>query len=145
MMRDKPGKYRYLEHTADLKFQAFGFTLEEAFINAAYAMFNYLIDPEKIKPINKYEITKEAETKEALLYDFLDELIFLIDTKGMVLSRIDFIKIEEIANGFKLRCVLFGDSYKNYQIHGDIKAVTYHEMEINDSPGNVIIQVVIDI
>lgn len=144
-MKSKPGKYIYLEHTADLKFQAFGTTLEEAFSNAAEAMFGYLIDPAKVAQKISFDIKKEAETKEALLYDFLDELIFLIDTKGFLLHEIENIKITNFNNKYQIFAEVTGDSYKNYLIKGDIKAVTYHEMLIEESPGNIKIQVVIDI
>ena len=41
-------KYEYLEHTADIKFLAYGETVEEVFENAALAMFNVIIDTEKV-------------------------------------------------------------------------------------------------
>ena len=42
-------KYKFLEHKADAKFQAFGKSLEEAFSNAALAMTSIMTDPKKIK------------------------------------------------------------------------------------------------
>ena len=44
-------KFKYLQHTADAKFQAFGKTLEEAFCNAALAMVSLMWDPEKIEAL----------------------------------------------------------------------------------------------
>ena len=52
-------KYKFLEHTADAKFQAFGATLEEAFSNAALAMFSVMTEPEKIKPKLEREISTD--------------------------------------------------------------------------------------
>ena len=42
-------KYRYLSHTADVKFRAYGQNLEEAFVNAALAMFNVMVETSKVK------------------------------------------------------------------------------------------------
>ena len=55
-------KYKYLDHTADAKFQAFGKSLEEAFENAALAAFNIIVKTEDVKP----EIIKEI--KEVITY-----------------------------------------------------------------------------
>ena len=46
-MPSQQKQYEYLEHTADVKFLAYGKTLEEVFENAALAMFNVMIDTEK--------------------------------------------------------------------------------------------------
>src|SRR3989344_5902493 len=53
-------KYKFLEHTADAKFQAFGATLEEAFSNAALAMFSVMTEPGKIKPKLEREISTDG-------------------------------------------------------------------------------------
>ena len=42
-------KFKFLEHTADAKFQAYGKNMEEAFSNAALAMFSIITDTKKIK------------------------------------------------------------------------------------------------
>lgn len=133
-------KYKFLEHTADAKFQAFGKNLEEAFSNAALAMFSIMIDPSKVKAKIKREITVDGIDKKSLLYKFLEEILFLLDTEGFLLNKVEKLKIEKN----KLSTVLVGDRISdNYKLSGDVKAVTYNDMEIHEKP--FMVQVVVDL
>ncbi|MBL7147703.1 MAG: archease [Nanoarchaeota archaeon] len=133
-------KYKFLEHTADAKFQAFGKSLEEAFSNAALAMVSIMIDPSKVKGKIKKEFTVEGSDKKSLLYQFLEEILFLLDTEGFVLNKVE--KLEISKN--KVKAVLVGDKISNkYKLSGDVKAVTYNDMEIKEKP--FMVQVVVDL
>ncbi len=135
----------FLEHTADAKFQAFGKSLEEAFSNALKAMF-YIIheDLKDIKKCKKKAISLKAATREALLYDFLSEALFYLDTEHLILPFTDEITINKINNQYELKAVLTGDKVSHYKTHGDIKAVTYNEMQIKKNQ-RWMVQVVVDI
>lgn len=134
-------KYKFLEHKADAKFQAFGKTLEETFVNAALAMTSVMTDYEKIKPKVTYKIKAEGADKKALLYNFLEQLLILLDTESFLLHKIKSIKI----NKNKLEAELIGDKFSNdnYVIKINIKAVTYNNMIIKEKP--FMVQVVVDI
>ena len=131
-------KYKYLEHTADVKFQAFGNTLEESFSNAGYAMIN-IISENKIKEKTNKKIKVTGVDKKALLYAFLEEILYLLNAEDFILSKITKIKIKDK----KLTATLTGDKLKDYQLETDVKAVTYNEMFIKEKP--YIVQVVLDI
>lgn len=129
-------KYRYLDHTADIKFQAFGDSLEEMFSNSAYAMIN-IICKKKINERKNTKIIVNGIDIKSLLYRFLDEILFLLNTKNFLLSKVKKIKIK----GNRLTAVLSGDNLDNYKLGLDVKSVTYNDMIINDK----MIQVVLDI
>ena len=131
-------KYKYLKHTADAKFQAFGRTLEEAFCNAAYAMIN-ITSKQKIKEKTTKRIKIKGIDKKSLLYRFLEEILFLLNAKNFILSKVKKIKIKDN----EIKAVFSGDSIKNYKPQIDIKAVTYNDMFIKEKPFSV--QVVLDI
>ena len=131
-------KYKYLEHTADIKFQAFGKTLEETFINAAYATIN-IISEDKIKNKITKKIKVKGVDKKSLLYAFLEEILFLLNTEYFILGNVKEIKIKDK----ELTATLEGDNLENYKLGLDIKAVTYNDMFIKEKP--FIIQVVLDI
>ena len=137
-------KYKFFEHTADAKFQAYGKNLQEAFGNAALAMFSIIIDTEKVKGEIRHDIECSSKDLKALLYDFLGELVFLIDTEDFLLSNVEEVKIFKDGLYF-LRAVVAGDKAGNYEPSGDIKAVTYNEMEIKKGKNKVMVQVVIDL
>jgi SHS2 domain-containing protein len=134
-------KFKYLEHTADIKFQAFGKTKEDAFKNSAFAMFNSM-NSEPIKEKIKKKISVQGKDYENLLYEFLEELLFLFDTELFFLSKIKNLKISK---DNKLAADITGDSAENYEMKTDIKAVTYNEMFVKKQKGNWVCQVVLDI
>lgn len=121
-------RYEYLSHTADAKFKAYGKTDEEKFENCALAMFGIITNPENVKETETHELELEAKTLRGLLYDFLDELLYLHETKDFVLSKVKEIKVENN----KVIATVTGDSYKNYELSGHVKAITYSDFEYTD-------------
>lgn len=142
--------FKYLEHTADAKFQAFGKTMEEAFSNAALAMYNLMVNPETIKPLKIKKIAVAGEDLKDLLYNWLEEFLIALDTEGFLLSKVSKITItkEKTDDGerYNLTAVVNGDdNLEAYDVHGDVKAVTFNEMEIVEKEGECMVQVVVDI
>lgn len=135
-------KFNFLEHTADIKFQAFGKTLEEVFENSALAMFNSMHDG-KIKNKKSFKLKVQGKDFESLLYNFLEELLFLFDSKNFFLSKVKKIKIDKEKK--KLEAEVIGDNPENYEIHIDIKAITYNDMFIKKIKGTWVAQVVLDV
>lgn len=138
-------KYRFFPHTADVKFRAYGKTLEEAFQNAALATFATMTDIKKIKQKKKKKISIKAKSKESLLYDFIQNLLFFVDTEGFLLSVVKQLEIQEKNEVYFLTSFVFGDSGDNYRIITQIKSCTYNDMFIKESPKKCVIQVVVDI
>lgn len=127
-MEDSPGRWKFHPHTADAKFEAYGKTREELFRNAGIACFEIITDTSKIKPAKKFPIAITANELQKLLFDYLDELLFLLDTEGLVVSDITEIKISEGKEGFALVGVVRGDYHKHYDVSCNVKAVTYNDM-----------------
>jgi SHS2 domain-containing protein len=138
------GKYEILPHTADGKFRAHGRTLEEAFANAALALASLMWDWRKVAPKTTCVVRVRAADREQLLVRFLGEIIYLLETKRFVLARTDRLRIEERAGRWTLEAVLAGDTLSDrYDLFGDVKAVTYHELKIEEGDGFTL-QVVVD-
>jgi len=138
-------RYRFLAHTADAKFQAYGDTLEEAFSNAALAVASLMWDWEKIKKKIEHQVEVQGKDLKQLLSAFLEEIIYLFDSKMFLLSSVEEMKIENKENRFILKAFFKGDRYSGeYKIYGDVKAITYNEMEIEEK-AHFMVQVVVDI
>ena len=135
-------KFKFLEHTADVKFQAYGKNLKEVFKNSVEAMFNSMHSG-KVKSKDKFVIKIKGNDLESLMYNFLEEFLFLMDSKKFFLSKIKITKFDE--KKFELNAELFGDSVKNYKLNHDFKAVTYNEMFIKKIKGIWTSQVVMDV
>lgn len=118
-------RYSILEHTADLKIKVFGKDLPELFSNAALAMAEQL-KPGIRPPIEgKWEkIEIKSSDLEPLLVDWLSEILYRSDVNHRVYAEI---KIEEISER-ELKAKIRGTSIGKKDL--DIKAVTYHGLEI---------------
>ncbi|MBW3023145.1 archease [Candidatus Woesearchaeota archaeon] len=135
-------KYEFLEHTSDAKFKAYGRNLEECFANAAEAMTSVMTDPEKVEG----KITKSVQIKgkdlKQLLLNFLEELLFLLDTENFIIHKVSAIQITPKGKEYFLSATLSGDKVDDkYEIETGIKAVTYMDMEVKEN----YVQVVVDI
>ena len=133
--------YSFLEHTADVKFRAWGESLGEMFVFAADA-FNETVRGE-IKILEQEERVFEVEGKDkmSLLYNFLEEFLVLLEKDDFLVSKIKEI---EVGDG-KLKCVVVGDVAGNYKFTNDVKAVTYSEMFVREKDEGWECQVVLDV
>ncbi|NIM90796.1 MAG: protein archease [Candidatus Aminicenantes bacterium] len=138
-------QYEFIAHTADAKFRAFGRDLEEAFSNAALATASLMWDWKKVEKGTRCEIKVEGKDLKQLLCSFLEEIIYLLDSEMFLLGSVDKVKIKKKGNHFTLEALFKGDKYSDkYKIFGEVKAITYNEMEIKeDRP--VTLQVVVDV
>ena len=138
-------KFEFFEVTADVGIRSYGKTLEEAFENAALAMFEVITDTSKIEPKIERKIEVESEDECALLYDWLSEFLVMLDVDYLVFSKFE-VKIEKKEEGFSLKGTAWGEEF-NREIHesrAEVKAVTYHLMDVKKENG-VIVQVILDI
>ncbi len=138
-------KFIFLDHTADAKFQAFGRTLEEAFANAALATASLMWDVSSISQRVRYPLGVRGKDLEQLLVQFLQEIVYLFDTKMFLLSSTEELRIKESDHGYSLEAVFSGDDRPGeYNIFGEVKAITYNEIKIEHND-HVTLQVVVDI
>ena len=133
-------KFKFLEHTADIKFLARGRTLNEVFENCVLAFSNYVSRGGKIKSPLKKIIKLGGEDNESLLYQLMDALIYLIDAEDFVASKAK-VKI----SGKKLEAVVHGDKTSSYRGLDHVKAATYAEMHVKQLKAGWEAQVVLDV
>ncbi len=144
---NKSLKYKYLPHTADVKFRAYGKTLEESFRNAAFALFNIMVDTTAVKGKIRLNIKASGNDLPALLQSFLEQFIILLDTDNFFLSAINKIEIRKSrSSSYSLTAEAAGDEAKNYETIGpQVKACTYNSMFVKQERGKWTVQVVVDI
>lgn len=139
-------KFEFFDVTADVGLRAYGKTLEEAFQNAALAMFEVMTDTSKIKPSICKNIKIESEDPFALLYDWLDELIFLHDAEYLIFSQFQIRITQKNQQNYLLHGSACGEIYDHdkHESREDVKAVTYHLMDIKEEKKGFIVQVILD-
>ncbi len=117
-------KYEILEHKADLKIRAFGKTKEELFCNALLGM----TENQKPEIKNQEEIKREIKIKSldlsSLLVDFLSEVLYQTQVHKETYNDIKFNKFSDT----EIEGELIGQKVERFG--EDIKAVTYHNLEI---------------
>lgn len=135
--------YEILEHSADEKFHAEGESKEEALKEVVKAFAEIVGGDTEGMYHHKIEI--ESESLEALLYDFLDELIFLQDTEMVVVSHAEELDLEQLQDSWKLEASILFDNITSEMNLLDIKAPTYNEMKIDYQDGTWSFEAVLDV
>jgi SHS2 domain-containing protein len=141
------GKFEFLEHTADVYIRAFGASMEEAYGNAALALFETMTDSTKIAQTQQEKLEVEAEDQYALLYNWLEALLVKFETEGMLFSRFEISDWKENAESFKFKAKVWGEKFdpKKHPQKVGVKAVTYHLMMVIREPQKVILEFILDI
>jgi len=141
--------YRYLEEigTADIAFEATGRDLPELFRDAADATMNVMIDNiEAIQPRDRRQMELSNDKLDMLLFDLLQELIFLKDAERLLL-RMREVQITERDEIYFVKATAEGESLdaeRHYQ-RADVKAVTLHDFSVERVEGGWKAQVLLDI
>jgi SHS2 domain-containing protein len=137
-------KFEFFDVTADVGIHSYGKTMEEAFENAALAMFEVMTDTSRIKPSTRKKVEIESEDPSALLYDWLSELIFLHDSENLVFSQFE-IQISQRGDNYQLNGSVRGESFDpdKHESREEVKAVTFHLMDIKEENGFKL-QVILD-
>ena len=141
------GKFEFLEHTADVYVRAHGKTTEEAYENAALAMFETMTDTDKIAQTQQETVEVEAEDQYGLLYNWLEALLVKFEVEGMLCSKFQISDWKETAEIFKFKAAVWGEKFdpqKHPQKVG-VKAVTYHRMMIIREKDRVVLEFILDI
>ena len=129
MEREEEIRYKYIEHPSDVGFEAYGDTLEELFAHAAIAVFSFMTDVEGIEEEEEREVAIKSEDLYSLMFDWLDEMLFLFESESLVMKKFD-IKVN--ASDFSLIGKCRGGKFDPAKHESGIiiKAVTYNMMEV---------------
>jgi SHS2 domain-containing protein len=146
-MRKKTSGFEFLEHTADVYIAAYGKDLAEAFENAALATFETMTDTKDVKPKNEKTVEAKGKDKQSLLYNWIEQLLVLFELERTLFSKFRIQKIQQAEAGYDLKAKAYGEPYdpKKHKQKVEIKAITYHRMEINEAPGMVTVKFILDI
>jgi len=141
--------YKFVENlsVADIAFIADGITLKEMFESAAIATTNTMVkDVKRIELKDKKHIALTEDSIEKLLFNFLQEIVYLKDAEQLIFGRYE-IEINEKKGAYSLLCDASGEKLdmKKHELVVDIKAITYHKFEVKKEGNKWISQVILDI
>jgi SHS2 domain-containing protein len=132
--------HQIIEHTADIGLIAKADTFPHTLDELALAMFELMLEINRVEPKYKISIKVNYENLEELVVDFLSELIYQFDANHFVPCT-----VQTNINNKELKAVLTGEKYDRKK-HGsklEIKAATYHMLSID--PLNNEIKILFDI
>jgi len=135
-------KWEQFPHSADIGIRGLGESKEIAFVMAAKALTSVVSDLELINPEIKIEIKCEEPEDEYLFYDWLNGIIYEMDTKRMLFSEFEVIISEN-----KLKGILKGEKLDQNKHHPrvEIKGATLTELKVKENNGQWIAQCVVDV
>lgn len=134
--------FEQLEHTADVALRAWGEDLEEAFAEIARGMFSVITDLDKVEPTGEYRLELKADDLESLLVDFLSELVYLFEVESILFCEFDVTLKRDDEQGMTVMARGEKMDVGKHELHGAVKAVSYHEIEV-DPEG--IVKVIFDV
>jgi SHS2 domain-containing protein len=135
--------FEVINHTADIGIVAYGADIKQLFANAALGLFNLMADLDNLKENTKREIEMSAEDAEVLLIEWLNELIYISEVEHIIFKKFE---INELSNT-QLKAMCFGEKIKpgQHRLKREIKAATYHMLQLNKKDGSYKVQIIFDI
>jgi SHS2 domain-containing protein len=128
-------RFQFIEHTADIGLIAYGKTLAEAFSNAAYGMFSIITELKAVKEIESRRLELHEDDLEALLFQWLNSLIYFFDVEMLLFKRFDISDFGEK----RLRAICHGEKYdpSRHQLKIGVKSATYHMLKVDQEKSEV--------
>lgn len=135
-------QYETFEHEADIGIRGFGATPEEAFANAAVALYSVMVDITLVEHKEFRGVNVTADDQEQLLVEWLNTLLAVSDIERMVFSRFE-VRIE----GDRLAGTAWGEQLERdrHHAHVEVKGATYHQLCVREENGRYVAQCVVDV
>jgi len=131
------------EHTADVGVRAWGDSEAAVFEQAARAMFSLICDPGTVGRREVLDVAVEAPDHELLLVAWLNELLFLFESRRLLLSEFEVLEL----GATTLRARASGEALdeRRHALCGGVKAATYHHLWLGQRDGRWEAQVILDV
>ena len=135
--------FELLDHPADIGFRTRGATREELFANCAVALVSIILDPSDIHAAESVSIPGEGADLESLLVNWLNEVLYYVDGRRLALGQFQIVSINETT----VNCTAAGEP-RNRERHPSrvaVKAVTYHQLKVQQTSDGWLAEVYVDI
>jgi SHS2 domain-containing protein len=135
--------FEILEHPSDLGIEAHGSSMQEVFRNAAHGFMSVVAGTSKIEPRQNRSIELQALDRENLMVRWLTEILYLYDAEKFLTADVKF----ETLTDTLLKANILGEPYdgSKHELKLDVKAITYHQLKVEDHDSDWIARVFVDI
>jgi SHS2 domain-containing protein len=135
--------YEVFDHTADLGLRIRAASKEELFADAGQALYSVIVENlSEVRPLEEQTIQISGQDTDYLLFDWLTELLFLFETRRLLLSQFD-IRLD--SEGLKGVCR--GEPFDpgRHRLEHEVKAITYHGLKVVSDQKGWLAEVIVDI
>ncbi|UCC93182.1 MAG: archease [Thermoplasmata archaeon] len=135
-MSEESRRYDLVEVTADVAIRARGGSLGQLYANAAWGMFDLICDSATVEDYRTWEVEVASQDLEGLMVDLLTDMLVLFETDGMLVSSVD-VDVDQSEGEWHAVARVRGEPLdrERHQLLHDIKAVTYHTLEVRPDEG----------
>jgi SHS2 domain-containing protein len=136
-------RFEILDHTADIGLIVYGENLRTLFENAGEVFFRLITDLKKVRRRVEKRVEIKGEDLKRLMVDWLTELLYFHDVENLLFKGF---KVESVGeNG--LKAVVKGEPFQEgvHVIKTEIKAVTYHQIEVRKEKRGWRAKVILDL
>lgn len=136
-------KYRLTDHTADFGVQAYGRTLAQVFEHAAFALYDLITDTGILIGNQTMPLAVTGDDPDDLMMNWLRELLYLWSGSERLVKSA---KIQKMT-AYEINAILCYDRYdpEKHVIKNEIKAVTYHQIQVERLPRGWEARVIFDV
>jgi SHS2 domain-containing protein len=136
-------RFEIWDHTADVGIIVHGENLKALFENAGEAFFHLITDLRKVRRRIERRVNIRAESLDRLMVDWLSELLYLHDVENLLFKGF---KVDSVGED-GLKAVVKGEPFQEgvHVIKAEVKAVTYHQIEVRQKNRGWRARVILDL
>jgi SHS2 domain-containing protein len=135
--------FEFVAHTADVAVVVRGQTMPELLRCAGSALYSLVMDDPTIATVEHRLVAIESVDADALLIDWINELIYLFYAEGMAFSEFRFDELND--TGLRAECRGERVDLSLRATNREVKAATYHMAHISRVGKGLVARIVLDV
>jgi SHS2 domain-containing protein len=143
VLNKKKRKYSLIDHTADFGIHVYGSDSKELFANAAWALFDVITEIDRLAGLDSCHIEVSGDDWSDLMVNWLREVLYLWNGKELLVKKASILSLSETKLTATIECDSFNPD--RHVIKTEIKAVTYHQIQVTSSPHGWDAKIIFDI
>jgi SHS2 domain-containing protein len=137
--------YEFFEHTADLGLRVRAATLDDLFRDAAVGLMAMFVeDVPPAAAATERELSVPGERLDWLLFDWLRELLWIVESEGLVMRDVD-VHVDQAGGGVRARFLTVPLDFDVHVPLHEVKAITYHGLRVEHTADGWLAEVIVDI
>jgi len=137
------GTFEVFPHTADLGLRVAADSRDELFQLAARGLFTVIAaNLNDVQPRESVQFDIAGEQDDYLLFDWLSELLYTFETRHLLLCEFE---VQTDATGLKATARGELADPDRHHLEHEVKAITYHGLQVKEVNGTWQAEVIVDI